>query len=239
MNSPENLKQLLVAGLHFGHKTTKWNPKIKPYLFGKKNGIHIFDLEKTALKLREALDFLEKSASEGKVILLVSTKQQTLDLIPDLAVSLGLPYVTEKWFGGLLTNWETTKKRIRELRALKKERDETNFGKYLKKEANKKKKKIARLELWLAGIEHLEKRPDVVFVFDIVRDNLAVREARKCGIPIVGMADSNADPTIIDYPIPGNDDAVKSIQLILGKVSEVIESGQKKIGAQEEKKIEK
>ncbi|MBU1089478.1 30S ribosomal protein S2 [Patescibacteria group bacterium] len=228
MNNSDDLRRLLVAGLHFGHKTEKWNPKMKPFLFGERNGIHIFDLEKTAEYLKKAMDFLEKSASEGKIILLVSTKQQTLESLPDLALALNCPFVTEKWFGGLLTNWNTTKERIRQLRNLKHERDETAFAKYLKKERNRKLKQIKKLELWLAGIEKLDKKPDVIFVLDTVKDQLAVREAEKCGITIVGVVDSNANPDPIDFPIPANDDAMKAIQLILNEVHEAIERGQKK-----------
>ena len=192
--STENLKRLLAAGLHFGHKINKWNPKMKPYIFGKRGGIHIFDLVKTAEYMEKVLNFLEKSASQGKTILLVSTKQQTREILPDLAVSLGMPFVTEKWFGGLLTNWSTTRERLKQFRNLKKERERDNFAKYVKKERNKKIKQITRLELWLSGIEKLEKKPDVVFVLDAVRDNLAIREANKCKIPVVGIADSNANP---------------------------------------------
>ncbi|MCK5472310.1 30S ribosomal protein S2 [Candidatus Gracilibacteria bacterium] len=228
MNNSDDLRRLLVAGLHFGHKTDKWNPKMKPFLFGERNGIHIFDLEKTAEYLKEAMDFLERSANEGKTILLVSTKQQTLGSLPDLAVSLNCPFVTEKWFGGLLTNWNTTKERIRQLRNLKKERDETAFSKYLKKERNRKLKQIEKLELWLAGIEKLDKKPDVIFILDTVKDQLAVKEAKKCGIPVVGVVDSNADPDPISFPIPANDDAMKAIQLILNEVADAIERGQKK-----------
>ncbi|MFH1375217.1 MAG: 30S ribosomal protein S2 [Patescibacteria group bacterium] len=227
MPSTDELRRLLVAGIHFGHKTEKWNPKMKTFLFGKRNGIHIFDLEKTAELLKRAMQFLEDSAAQRKVILLASTKQQTRESLPDLAISLNCPYVTEKWFGGLLTNWNTTKERIKQLRDLKRERDETAFAKYLKKERTRKLKQINKLEIWLAGIEQLEKRPDVIFVLDTVRDNIAVREARKCGIPVVGVVDSNADPDLIDYPIPGNDDAVKAIQLILGEVHDAIDRGQK------------
>ncbi|MCF7846191.1 MAG: 30S ribosomal protein S2 [Candidatus Peribacteraceae bacterium] len=240
MNNTDDLRRLLVAGIHFGHKTEKWNPKMKPFLYGEKNGIHIFDLEKTAAYLQSAMDFLEKSSSEGKTILLVSTKQQTLESLPDLALALGCPYVTEKWFGGLLTNWKTTKERIRQLRDLKRERDETAFSRYLKKERTQKLKQIEKLESWLSGIENLEKKPDVVFVLDTVRDKLAVREAKKCGIPVVAVCDSNADPSLIDYPIPGNDDAVKAIQLILNEVHDAIERGQKKPAQEkDEKKSEK
>ncbi|MFA6458550.1 MAG: 30S ribosomal protein S2 [Patescibacteria group bacterium] len=228
MNNTDDLRRLLAAGLHFGHKTAKWNPKMAPFLFGSKNGMHIFDLEKTAAGLTAAMNFLEKSASEKKVILLVSTKQQTLESLPDLALALACPYVTVKWFGGLLTNWQTTKERIRQLRDLKRERDETAFSRYLKKERTQKLKQIEKLESWLSGIETLEKKPDVVFVLDTVRDKLAVREAKKCGIPVVAVCDSNADPDFVDYPIPANDDAVKAIQLILNEVHDAIERGQKK-----------
>jgi small subunit ribosomal protein S2 len=225
MNQTADLRRLLVAGLHFGHKTSKWNPKMKPFLFGEKNGIHVFDLEKTAIYLEKAMQFLEKSASEGRKILLVSTKQQTLGTLPDLAVALNCPYVTEKWFGGLLTNWNTTKERIRQLRDLKKERDETAFSRYLKKERNQKMKQITRLELWLAGIEKMEKRPDVVFVLDTIKDKLAVSEANKCGIPVVAVVDSNANPDLINHLIPCNDDSIKAIQFILNEVGEAIERG--------------
>ncbi len=238
MNNPDNLRRLLVAGLHFGHKTEKWNPKMKPFLFDERNGIHIFDLEKTAEYLKKAMDFLERSSSEGKTILLVSTKQQTLESLPDLAVALNCPFVTEKWFGGLLTNWRTTKERIRQLRNLKRERDETAFAKYLKKERNRKLKQIEKLELWLAGIEKLDKKPDIIFVLDTVKDRLAVKEAKKCGIPVVGVVDSNADPDLISFPIPANDDAMKAIQLILNEVADAIERGQKnpKVAKQEDSK---
>ena len=202
---------------------------MKPFLFGERNGIHIFDLEKTAERLKKAMGFLEKSASEGKTILLVSTKQQTLRSLPDLAMALGCPFVTEKWFGGLLTNWRTTQERIRQLRDLKRERDETAFAKYLKKERNRKLKQIKKLELWLAGIEKLDKKPDVIFVLDTIKDRLAVREAKKCGIPVVAVVDSNADPAPIDFPIPANDDAMKAIQLILNEVADAIERGQKNL----------
>jgi small subunit ribosomal protein S2 len=236
-NTTTDLRRLLVAGLHFGHKTSKWNPKMKPFLFGEKNGIHIFDLEKTAEYFAKAMQFLEKSASEGKKILLVSTKQQTLKTLPDLAMALNCPYVTEKWFGGLLTNWNTTKERIRQLRDLKKERDETDFSRYLKKERNQKMKQITRLELWLAGIEHMEKLPDIIFVLDTIKDKLAVSEAKKCGIPVVAVVDSNANPDLIDHPIPSNDDAVKAIQFILNEVGEAIEKGIQKQGQNSKDKV--
>jgi len=221
------VKDLIAAGLHFGHKTAKWNPKMKPYIYGQKNGVHIFDVQQTADGLTAACAYLTKMAAAGKVIMLISTKQQTLDIMPDIAHRLGLPYATEKWFGGMLTNWNTTKARIKELRDLKTERDETAFKKYVKSERNRKMKQIDRLELWLSGIEGLEKLPDVVFVLDTARDNLAVTEARLRKIPVVGICDSNSDPDAVDYPIPGNDDAVKAIDYVLTAVANAIEEGQK------------
>lgn len=229
MTTP-TLPELFAAGLHFGHKTAKWNPKMKSYLFGQKNGIHLFDLAKTAEHLARALAFLEESAAEGKIIMLVSTKQQTRDIVPAIAHQLHLPYVTEKWIGGLLTNWETTKSRIKHLAELKAERDENNFAKYVKKERNQKMKEIERLDIWFEGIEGLTRRPDVVFVLDTVRDKLAVKEANMCGIPVVGMADSNSDPDLLAYPIPGNDDAIRSIDYILTAVSNAIEAGRARAG---------
>jgi len=239
MPTPKHeVKDLIAAGLHFGHKTAKWNPKMKPYIYGQKNGIHIFDAQKTADGLTAACAYLTKMAAAGKVIMLISTKQQTLDIMPDIAHRLGLPYATEKWFGGMLTNWATTKARIKELRDLKTERDETAFSKYVKSERNRKIKQIERLELWLSGIEGLDKLPDVVFVLDTARDSLAVTEARLRKIPVVGMCDSNADPDTVDYPIPGNDDAVKAIDYVLTAVANAIEEGQKN-PAKVEKKEEK
>lgn len=234
----EEVRKLFVAGVHFGHKTQKWNPKMKSYLYGEKNGIHVFDLEKTAYKLKEAMQFVENSVAKGKVILLVSTKQQTKQSLPDLAMALDVPFVSERWFGGLLTNWKTTKDRIMQLRNLKEERDANNFAKYLKKERNKKMKQIKKLELWLAGIEKLNKKPDLVFVLDPVRDQIAVVEACKCHIPVVAVADSNANPDQIDYLIPGNDDAVKAINLILAELHDAIERGQKGFQQAKEEKPE-
>ncbi len=221
-----DLKELLAAALHFGHQTSKWHPKMKPYIFGSRNGIHIFDLTQTAEKLTQATDFLEKSAAERKVILLVSTKQQTLESLPDLAISLGLPYIT-KWYGGLLTNWNTTKQRLKYFRDLKAERDETNFAKYPKKERVKKLKEIERLAEWFAGIEQLERCPDIVVVLDAVRDKLAIHEANLAKLKTVGVADSNCDPDTLNYPIPGNDDAMKAINYILGAFHDAIDRGQK------------
>lgn len=219
------VKELLEAGLHFGHKTHKWNPKMKEFILGQKNSIHIIDLEKTADKLAKAAAFLEEAAAAGKIIMLVSTKQQTLDILPAIADKLGLPYVTEKWYGGLLTNWNTTKTRIRHLRKLKEERDLTGFSKYVKSERTGKQKEIERLEQWYMGIEGLERRPDVMFVLDTVRDKIAVLESNTCHIPVVGIVDTNADPDLVTYPIPGNDDAVKAIDYILTAISNAIERG--------------
>lgn len=225
LTSPDNIKRLFVAGLHFGHPKTKWNSKIKPFLFGSRQGIHIFDLTKTATFFTKALDFLRDSSAQGKTILFVSTKPQAQNLLIDLATSLNLPFVTEKWFGGLLTNWCTTQERLKQLKALKEEKAKTDFARYLKKERNKKLKQIKKLELWLAGIEGLTQKPDVVFILDTVYNKLAVLEAKKCKIPVVGVVDSNADPDLIDYPIPANDDSLSAIQLILNEIHDAIQAG--------------
>jgi len=226
--SSHDLKPLLEAGLHFGHKTAKWNPKMAPFLFGKRAGIHVFDLTQTAERLESAMKFLETAAAEGKTIMLVSTKHQSVARVQEIASELGLPFVTTKWFGGMLTNWKTTKQRLKHLRDLKSERDANDFAKYLKKERNQKMKEIARLEEWFSGMENLEKKPDVVFVLDTVRDRLPVTEANLCKIPTVGVADSNADPSILTHAIPANDDAVSAVDYILDAVKNAVSTGQKK-----------
>lgn len=238
LNSTEQIKRLFAAGLHFGHQKAKWNPKVKPYLYGVRNGIHLFDLTQTAKLLQAALAFLEQATKEQKVILLVSTKQQTQDNLPNLATSLGLPFVTEKWFGGLLTNWQTTKERLKQLKELRAEKEKTDFARYVKKERNKKIKQIKKLAAWLGGIETLTKRPDILFVLDTVRDRLAVLEARKFKIPVVGIIDSNADPDLVDYPIPANDDSPTAIQFILNELQEAIMRGRKAATVDTETKTE-
>lgn len=220
--SQAELKEMLSAAVHFGHQNYKWNPKMKPYLYGVREGVHIFDLQKTFSKLNEALSFLQKNVDEGKTILFVSTKQQGSSMVRDTAKKCGMPYVTHKWIGGLLTNFSTVKKRIKHFLDLLDKQESGEFEKYTKKEQSKFIKEIDKLQTAFGGLKTMKKLPDVLFVVDCVRDNIAVKEAVKLKIPIVAITDSNADPDEIDYPIPGNDDAIKSIKYFLGKVEDAV-----------------
>ncbi|MFA6305287.1 MAG: 30S ribosomal protein S2 [Candidatus Gracilibacteria bacterium] len=212
------VQEMFENAVHVGHRTQKWNPRMKKYLYGEKDGIHVINLEKTAEGLERALAFLEKLASEGKSVLFVSTKPQSLKLIEDSAKACGMPYVVSRWIPGLLTNFATLKNRIKYFVNLKAERDNGEFDKYTKKEASKLKKTIDIMEMSLGGVQNLKSVPDAVFVIDTVRDKIAVKEACVVGIPIVAITDSNSDPTVIDYSIPGNDDALKSLTFLVGKV---------------------
>lgn len=220
-----DLNVMLEAAIHFGHKTQRWNPKIKRYLYGERNGIHIFDLAKTQEHLVKAEEFLKHSAASGKRILLVSTKPQAAHLIKDAAFAAKMPYVIHKWMGGLLTNFATMKKRIRYLRTLKEQEKTGEFEKYTKKEAANLKKVIIKLEDALGGVQELEHLPDVLFVADVVRDKIAVKEANKMKIPVIAIVDSNADPDGVAYPIPGNDDAVKSLSYLITAVKDAMVEG--------------
>lgn len=213
-----DIKEMLEAAVHFGHKTQKWNPKMKKYIYSSKNGIHIFDLEKTKAALEKALDFIKKVSSSGKNVLFVSTKPQSSHLIVEAAEACNMPYVIHKWMGGLLTNFTTIKQRIRYLKNLKEQEKAGDFDKYTKKEASELRKTIEKLESALGGVRNLDALPDVVFIVDALRDRIAVNEASKMKIPVVGIVDSNSDPDGIDYPIPANDDAVKSLTYLIQKV---------------------
>lgn len=220
----KELEQMLKAAVHFGHYKKKWNPKMDKYLFTTRKGVHIIDLHKTLAHLDKALAYLNKLAKENKTILMVSTKQQANPIVTKVAEDANLPYVTYKWIPGLLTNFATVSQRIKKLRDLKKLRDEGGLDKYTKKEALKMQKLIIKLEETLGGVEEMRKKPDALFVVDIVRDEIAVKEARTLGIPVIGIVDSNADPDTVDYPIPANDDAIKSLDYIMGKVAEALKA---------------
>jgi len=211
-------QEMFENAVHVGHRTQKWNPRMKKYLYGEKDGVHVINLEKTAEGLERALAFLEKLASEGKNVLFVSTKPQSLKLIEESAKSCGMPYVVSRWIPGLITNFSTLKNRIKYFVNLKAEMASGEFDKYTKKEAAKLKKIIDTLELSLGGVQNLRGVPDAIFVIDTVRDQIAVKEAKVVGIPLIAITDSNSDPTVIDYAIPGNDDALKSLTFLVGKV---------------------
>ena len=221
------VKDMLDAAVHFGHKTQKWNPKMRPFIYGTKNNIHVFDLEKALEGLLKALEYIKNISANGKVILFVSTKQQAADLIVNSAKESGMPYVIHKWMPGLLTNFTTMKRRIKYLNDLIEQEKTGEFEKYTKKEASELKKDIHKLEASLGGVKSVKRLPDALFVVDVVRDKIAVQEANKLKIPVIGIADSNADPDLLDYAIPGNDDAIKSLTYLITAVKDAILEGRK------------
>ncbi len=226
-----NLKteEMAQAGLHFGHKSSKIHPKMKPYLYGVRNGVHIIDLEKTAEKLKEALSFMKEAVADGKIILIVGTKIQAKALVKQTAEECGLPYITERWLGGTLTNFETIKKRIDYFKDLERKKKEGELENYTKKERIKFDEELKNLEIKFGGIKILDKVPDIVFVLDMQKDDLAIKEAKAKDVKVVALADTNVDPTLADYPIPANDDAMLSAKYILEKVKEVIKIAQSKV----------
>jgi len=224
-----NPEELLEAGSHFGHQVKRWNPRMDEFIWAAKDGIHIFDLTVTAQKLEEACDFLEEAASEGKKIVMVGTKRQAADIVKEEAKKAGVFYVTERWLGGTITNWDQIKIRIKKLVDLKAGRESGEFKKYTKREQVLIDREIDRLERFFGGLVGLDRQPDILFVVDTHKERIAVREAKSKGITVVGMIDTNADPDTIDYVIPANDDAVRSIKLIVQVVGKALESGMKKV----------
>lgn len=222
-----DFQEMFDHALHIGHRAQKWNPRMKKYIYGERSGIHLLNLELTAKCLEEALDFVSKIVSEGKRILFVSTKPQAIKIIESAAQGCNMPFVVSKWIPGLLTNFSTIKSRIRYLAQLREQEVTGEFEKYTKKEALKLRKTIAELQSYLGGVENLSDKPDALFVVDTVRDAIAVNEARKLRIPIVGIVDTNSDPSVIDYPIPANDDAIKALNYLVGKISDTILSSRK------------
>jgi len=217
-----NVEEMTQAGLHFGHRTSRIHPKMKPYLFGVRNGVHIIDLEKTAGKLKEALDFIRQLIAEGKILLLVGTKVQVKDLVKSIAKECGLPYVSERWLGGTFTNFETIKKRIDYFKNMEKKKADGEFEKYTKKERIEMDKELRDLETKVGGIKDLVRLPDAIFVLDTIKDRLAIKEAERKGIKIIALSDTNSDPTLSDYAIPANDDAISSLRYVLEKLKEVV-----------------
>lgn len=226
MATDVDIKQLLEAGAHFGHKTSRWHPKMAPYIHSKRDGTHIIDLAQTVTGLETALNFLSDTATKGKQILLVGTKRQAQDIIKKLAIETGQPYVTERWLGGMLTNWNTIGGRIKHLKDLEARMESGELAnKYNKLEVQRFQEEIDELNRLYGGIKDLNSRPGAVFVVDIITDVNAVREANKLGIPIVAIVDTNADPSQVTYPVPANDDAIKTIQLMADYVHNAIDEG--------------
>lgn len=231
-----DIKKLLEAGAHFGHKTSRWHPKMAPFIHSKRNGTHIIDLTKTVEQLERALNFIEDTASEGKQILVVGTKRQAHDIVKKLAEDTNMPFVVERWLGGMLTNRNTMGGRVKYLKDLEeKMANGTLTAKYSKLEVQRYQEEIDTMNHLYGGIKDMAAKVGAVFVVDVTHDANAVREARKLHVPIVGIVDTNADPTPIDYPIPANDDAIKTIQLIADYVSTAIESGKGKHAKKAEK----
>jgi small subunit ribosomal protein S2 len=217
-----NLEEMAKAGLHFGHKISKRHPKMEPFLAGERNTIHIIDLEKTAQKLKEALEFIQKLILENKTILFVGTKVQIRNLIKEIAIECGMPYVAERWLGGTFTNFDTISKRIEYFKDLEKKKAEGAFENYTKKERLKIDRELRDLEEKLGGLKNLQSLPDAVFIVDMKKNAAAVKEARKKNIKIVAICHTNVDPTLADFPIPANDDSISSVRYILEKVKEAI-----------------
>jgi small subunit ribosomal protein S2 len=219
------MKELLEAGVHFGHQTKRWNPKMKEFIFGERNGIYIIDLQKTLKMFKEASKFVQDLASDGKIVLFVGTKRQAQDAIAEEATKCGGYYINQRWLGGLLTNWVTVQKSVKRLKELD---DMSSDGRYEllpKKEVIKLERERKHLQANLAGIKNMSRLPDAIFVIDSNKEQIAVREARKLGIPVVAVVDTNCDPTEVDYVIPGNDDALRAIRLFTSKISESIAEG--------------
>jgi small subunit ribosomal protein S2 len=232
-----DIKELLEAGAHFGHKTERWHPKMAPYIHSQRNGVHIIDLTKTVDKLEDALAFLNKTAAQSKQVLFVGTKRQAKDLVKKTAVATNMPYVTERWLGGMLTNWNTIGGRVKHLQELENRMASGELeNKYSKLEVQRFQEEIDQLNVLYGGIKELNKKPGAVIVLDIVNDTNAVKEAKKIGVPVIGIVDSNADPSQVTYPIPANDDAIKSIELMLEYFEDAIMNGKSSIKKVEEPK---
>ena len=221
------MKQLLEAGVHFGHQTKRWNPKMKEYIFGERNGIYIIDLQKTLKMFKEASKFVQDMASDNKIIMFVGTKRQAQDAIAEEASRCSMFYVNQRWLGGLLTNWVTVQKSVKRLKELDEMATDGRYELLPKKEVIKLERERKHLQANLAGIKNLSRLPDAIFVIDSNKEQIAVREARKLGIPVVAVVDTNCDPSEVDYVIPGNDDALRAIRLFTSKIAEsVIEGSQ-------------
>ena len=219
------MKQLLEAGVHFGHQTRRWDPKMAEYIFQARNGIHIIDLQKTSKKLDEAYSFLKEQAEEGKTILFVGTKKQAQDCVKEAAEKCGMYYVNQRWLGGTLTNFGTIRKRIERLEQLEKMQEDGTFDVLPKKEVIILKKEMEKLEKNLGGIKDMKELPGVMFIVDPKKERIGILEARKLGIPVIGLIDTNCNPEDVDYPIPGNDDAIRAVALIADCMANAVIEG--------------
>lgn len=220
-----SMKQLLEAGVHFGHQTRRWNPKMAPYIFTERNGIYIIDLQKTVKKVEEAYNFVRDLAAQGQTMLFVGTKKQAQEAVKEEAIRCDMFYVNERWLGGMLTNFQTIQQRINRLRELEDMEEKGVFEVLPKKEVITLRHEMEKLQKFLGGIKNMQKLPGALFVIDPRKERIAVAEARKLGIPIVGIVDTNCDPDEIDYIIPGNDDAIRAVKLLTAKIADAVLEG--------------
>jgi len=224
-----SMKELLEAGVHFGHQTRRWNPKMKPYIFTERGGIHIIDLQQTSALLDKAYEFVRNVASRGGTVLFVGTKKQCQDVVREEASRVGMPYVSHRWLGGLLTNFTTIEQRIRRMHELRKLKEEGQLSLLPTKERMSLERELEKLEINLGGVSNMTRLPDAVFVADPKREAIATREVNKLGLPLIGLVDTNCDPDEIDFVIPGNDDAIRSCSLIVRTLARAVEEGRQKL----------
>jgi small subunit ribosomal protein S2 len=223
-----SVKELLEAGTHFGHRTRRWNPKMAPFIFGERNGIYIIDLEKTISCLNSATKFIRSVVENGKDVLFVGTKKQAQGVVKEAAERCNMPYVTQRWLGGMLTNFDTVRKSINRLHSIEKLEETGDDQFFTKKEVSSFRKEKDKLRINLEGIERMRRLPGAIFVVDTIKENIAVQEGRKLGIPIVALLDTNSNPTLIDYPLPGNDDSARVIAIICKVISDTVLEAQEK-----------
>jgi small subunit ribosomal protein S2 len=236
--SEVGLRELLEAGVHFGHQTRRWHPKMRRYIFGERDGIYIIDLTRTVVLLERARQFAQETAARGGVVLFVGTKKQAKDAIKEVAEGAGMPYVNERWLGGLLTNFQTIGKRIERLHDLQRQAEEGQLDLLPTKERMSLEAELRKLQTNLSGVGHMERTPDAVFVADIKVEEIAVREARRLSIPTIGLVDTNCDPEAVDYPIPGNDDAMRSCGVVIRAIGDAVADARSKFLHEEQVRLE-
>ena len=237
---PLSMKALLEAGVHFGHQTRRWNPRMRPFIFTQRNGIHIIDLQQTLGLLDRACQFATNVVAAGQEVLFVGTKKQAQDAIENEAKRAGMPYVNQRWLGGTLTNFQTIRPRIEYMLRLEEERARGRWASMIKKEALKLEEELRRLQKYLGGLRNLRRMPGAMFVVDIGKEDIAVAEARRVGVPLIALVDTDGNPDLVDYPIPGNDDAIRSIRLVTTRIADACLLGvrQRQLRAEEEAKLE-
>lgn len=234
MGAPVTMKQLLEAGVHFGHQTRRWNPQMKQFIFQERNGIYILDLQQTLGRIEVAFEFVKKLSSDGGMVLFVGTKKQASDSIEEEARRCGMYFVNQRWLGGMITNFQTLRSRIERLADLEQQEADGELDKLSKKELKKIRTELTKLRRYLGGVRGMLELPQALFIVDLKKENIAFLEARKAGIPIVAVVDTNCDPTGVDYPIPGNDDAIRAVRLLCTVVADAVIQGRQQIEVTEE-----